>query len=121
MKKTIRDMRPVYVVGIGLHKYQRMSDATFLDLDHIEILKGPQSTFFGNNAIAGAFNLTTKQPGSTVEGYARALYGMFGDRTVEAASSVPLTDQLSVRLAAHYDGWPACGAHWRRRFADAKS
>ena len=32
MKKTIRDMRPVYVVGIGLHKYQRLSDTTFVTL-----------------------------------------------------------------------------------------
>jgi iron complex outermembrane receptor protein len=86
------------------HGRSRSSAADFFDLERFEILKGPQSTFFGNNAIAGAFNLTTKQPGSTVEGYARALYGMYGDRTVEAASSVPLTDQLSVRLAAHYDG-----------------
>ena len=32
MKKTIRDMRPVFVVGIGLHKYQHMSDTTFVTL-----------------------------------------------------------------------------------------
>ena len=32
MKKTIREMRPVYVVGIGLHKYQHMSDTTFVTL-----------------------------------------------------------------------------------------
>jgi acetyl-CoA acetyltransferase len=32
MRKTIRDMRPVYVVGIGLHKYQHMSDTTFVTL-----------------------------------------------------------------------------------------
>ena len=36
------------------HGRSRMSDATFLDLDRIEVLKGPQSTFFGNSAIAGA-------------------------------------------------------------------
>jgi acetyl-CoA acetyltransferase len=32
MKKTIRDMRPVYAVGIGLHRYQRLSEATYVDL-----------------------------------------------------------------------------------------
>src|SRR5271167_4848568 len=41
------------------HGRSRSSAADFFDLDRFEILKGPQSTFFGNNAIAGAFNLTT--------------------------------------------------------------
>jgi iron complex outermembrane recepter protein len=86
------------------HGRSRSSAADFFDLERFEILKGPQSTFFGNNAIAGAFNLTTKAPSDSLEGYARALYGMYGDRTVEAASSIPISDQLSARLAIHYDG-----------------
>src|ERR1700684_2718596 len=44
------------------HGRARITAATFLDLDHVEILKGPQSTFFGNNAIAGAFNIVSKAP-----------------------------------------------------------
>src|SRR5262249_46601199 len=47
------------------HGRSRLSGTTFLDLDRIEILKGPQSTFFGNNAIAGALNIVSKKPGKT--------------------------------------------------------
>ena len=82
----------------------RMSDATFLDLQRIEVLKGPQSTFFGNNAIAGAIRLVTAKPGDRFEGSARALYGQFGQYAVEAAAGGPLTDTLGLRVAAMTEG-----------------
>jgi iron complex outermembrane receptor protein len=78
----------------------RMSEATFLDLDRIEILKGPQSTFFGNNAIAGALNIVSKKPGDTVDGYVRALGGMFEQYALEGAVGGPITDTLQARFAA---------------------
>jgi iron complex outermembrane receptor protein len=76
-----------------------MSDATFLDLDRIEVLKGPQSTFFGNNAVAGALNIVTKKPGTNVEAQARALYGMFGQYALEGGIGGPITDILGARVA----------------------
>src|ERR1700736_413741 len=90
------------------HGRSRMSYATFLDLDHIEFLKGPQSTFFGNNAIAGALNIVTKKPGDQFEGFSRALYGMHGQYAVEGAVTVPTDDKLSIRVAGIIngtDGW----------------
>jgi outer membrane receptor protein involved in Fe transport len=42
------------------HGRSRLSSTTFLDLDRVEVLKGPQTTYFGNNAIAGALNIVTK-------------------------------------------------------------
>src|SRR5258708_2167586 len=60
------------------HGRSRMSLATFLDLDRIDVLKGPQSTFFGNNGIAGALNLVTRKPGDTFDASVRALYVRFG-------------------------------------------
>jgi outer membrane receptor protein involved in Fe transport len=86
------------------HGRSRTSAATFLDLDQIEILKGPQSTFFGNNAIAGAFNITTQKPSTGFGGTARALYGEYGEYATEAAVSGPIADTVAVRVAAIADG-----------------
>ncbi len=86
------------------HGRSRTSSATFLDLDHIEVLKGPQGTFFGNNAIAGAFNITTQAPTFTTGGTARLLYGSFGERLAEVAAGGPLNDKIAVRAVLHYDG-----------------
>lgn len=66
----------------------RIVGDTFLDLDRIEVLKGPPTTFFGNSAIAGALNIITKQPGDIFDGWVRALYGMFGQYAVEGAPLV---------------------------------
>lgn len=90
------------------HGRSRYSAATFLDLDHVEILKGPQSTFFGNSAIAGAFNIITKKPSDEFEGWARGLIGPGGSNggnyALEGAVNAPVNDQLAIRLAATYNG-----------------
>jgi iron complex outermembrane recepter protein len=82
----------------------RTSAGTFLDIDHIEILKGPQSTFFGNNAIAGALNIVTAKPGDTLDTSARLLYGMFGQYAVEGAIGGPITSTLGARVALTING-----------------
>jgi iron complex outermembrane receptor protein len=82
----------------------RSSTATFFDVNRIEVLKGPQSTFFGNNAIAGALNIATNKPGDTFDASARALYGMFGQYVVEAAVGLPINDVFSLRVAGIIDG-----------------
>ena len=87
------------------HGRSRMSAATFLDLDHLEVLKGPQSTFFGNNAIAGALNLVTKKPDEDKwDGWVRALYGMYGAYAIEGASGGPINDWLAIRVAGTFNG-----------------
>jgi len=86
------------------HGQSKNSNAVFLDLDHIEVLKGPQSTYFGNSAIAGAFNIVTKKPGNTFDGWARTLYGQFGQYALEGALGGPITDTLGARLAVTRNG-----------------
>lgn len=91
------------------HGRSRITGATFLDLDRVEILKGPQSIFFGNNAIAGALNVVTKKPGDAIEASARVLLSPTsgtngGQYAIEGAIGVPLNDWLGVRVAATYNG-----------------
>jgi len=90
------------------HGRSRTTQATFLDLDRIEVLKGPQSIFFGNNAIAGAVSIITKKPGDTLDGFARALYGEYGQYAAEGAVGGPINDKFGARAALTFnggDGW----------------
>lgn len=99
------------------HGRSRMADTTFLDLDRVEILKGPQSTFFGNNAIAGAFNIVTRKPGDSFEADARALYGRYGQYAAEAEVGGPVvTDTLRARGAAIIEGQEG----WLKNVFDGK-
>ncbi len=75
-----------------------------LDLERLEILRGPQGTLFGRNTSAGALNISTKRPNLTeVEGFANASYGNFEFIGVQAGISAPLVeDQLGVRVSGAY-------------------
>lgn len=65
------------------------------DIDHIEVLRGPQGTLFGRNALAGAVNIVAKQPSLTqATGYVNATTGAFDRRDVRAGFNVPLSDQV---------------------------
>lgn len=86
------------------HGRSRMTATTFLDTDRVEMLMGPQGTFFGNNAIAGAVNIVTNQPTRDFHGSARLLYGSFDQYVADAAIGGGLTDQLSARVALTANG-----------------
>lgn len=91
------------------HGRSRLSEGAFLDLERIEVLKGPQTTFFGNNAIAGAFNVVTKKPGANAEGYVRGLISPKGGNNsgqylLEGAATLPISEVLSFRAAGIVNG-----------------
>src|SRR3546814_12770781 len=75
-----------------------------MDLERIEVLKGRQTTYFGNNAISGALNIITKIPDFEFGGRARVLYGSYGAFAAEAAVNIPLSDRLAVRIAGLVNG-----------------
>ena len=87
----------------------RSSKMGFLDLERVEVLKGPQGILFGKNTIAGAMSITSKNPGPEAEGYIDANYEFeTEEKTVEAAYGGPLTDTFGARLAVRsssLDGW----------------
>jgi iron complex outermembrane recepter protein len=86
------------------HGRSRLSSTAFLDLDRVEVLKGPQTTYFGNNAIAGALNIVTKKPTNEFEAEWRALYGSYGQYAFEGALGIPVTEQFAIRLALADNG-----------------
>src|SRR5262249_57862906 len=67
-----------------------------LDLERVEVLKGPQGTLFGQNATGGAINLIAAKPTHTLEAGAAGSYGNFNDYTVEGFVSGPVSDTLGV-------------------------
>ncbi|ABQ70571.1 TonB-dependent receptor [Rhizorhabdus wittichii RW1] len=87
----------------------RSTQSSFLDIERVEVLKGPQSVYFGNNSIAGVFNIATRNPGDHWEGYVRGLYNFnFDNATIEGAVGGPVTDTLGIRVAGlvqRGDGW----------------
>lgn len=88
----------------------RFGRATFLDVERVEVLKGPQGALIGKNTSGGAINITTAKPTDELEGWISATYEMEANEgyTIEGAVSGPITDTFKARLAARMDdrdGW----------------
>lgn len=75
----------------------------FLDLERIEVLRGPQPILFGKNAVAGAVNMVAARPTRDFEGAIRASRDFENDDTVASLMlSGPLNDYSAARIAVHH-------------------
>ena len=90
---------PIYIDGVwfGVAQSQRLA---FLDVAQIEILKGPQPTYLGKNAIAGAIAIVGARPTQEFSANLNASYEFEAEeRAIAASISGPLSDTLRARLA----------------------
>lgn len=67
------------------------------DSERVEVLRGPQGTLYGRNAIGGSINYITKKPDQELGGEADILYGNYDWVRARAAINVPITDRISTR------------------------
>ncbi len=89
----------MYIDGVSYGRAQ-LSRAPFLDLERVEVLRGPQNILFGKNSIAGALSITTAKPSEEFEGSVTALYEPdHGEKVFDLVLSGPLTDAVGARLA----------------------
>jgi outer membrane receptor protein involved in Fe transport len=93
-----------FLDGVYRGRSRDIREAIF-DLDRIELLRGPQTTFFGNNTIAGALNLISRKPGDVYQANGSVYYSPnFGEYSAELGADVPVSDRLSFRIAARQSG-----------------
>jgi len=88
--------------------YSRAGEAfsDLVDIDRIEVLRGPQGTLFGKNASAGVINIVTKRPGKDFGGFAEAAYYTNGNEyRARAGVDLPLGERAAARVTGFYGNY----------------
>ncbi|MGB0921412.1 MAG: TonB-dependent receptor [Alphaproteobacteria bacterium] len=88
----------IYVDEMNI-PYSALSVGANLDVDRVEVVKGPQGTLYGRNTTGGAVNYVARKPGDEWEFGARTELRRFWTSDVEAYAGGPITDRLGMRLA----------------------
>jgi len=99
---SVEQSAPIFVDGVTFGRGS-MIDIAFLDVERIEVLNGPQPISFGQNAVAGAFSVTTKKPTAEWEGNITAEAGNFGRLSFEGGVGGPISDTWGIRVAGQWD------------------
>jgi iron complex outermembrane receptor protein len=88
----------VYLDGVYLGQSPAINQE-LIDLERIEILRGPQGTLFGKNNVAGAISLVSKKPADELEGRVSATMGTLGTLELNGTVSVPLGDRVRSKFS----------------------
>lgn len=107
--------------------YSRIRGTQFdlLDLERVEVLRGPQGTLYGKNTIGGALKLVSRRPGQEFRARGSVAYGDYDLIDVQAAISGPVSETLALGLSALHSergGYvtdPATGAEYNDKNSSA--
>jgi iron complex outermembrane recepter protein len=91
----------IYVDGVYLSRSIGQA-LDLIDIERIEVLRGPQGTLFGRNTIGGAINISTRRPGDEVSGSVSAQTGTDFDTILKAYVNGPLSDRLRAGASVLY-------------------
>lgn len=103
-----KEFLPTVDPGVGLYVdgvYIARSVGGILDLldvERVEVLKGPQGTLFGRNTIGGAISITTKKPHDQLEGTVSATYGTDERINLKGSVNLPVSDKFFSKFAVAY-------------------
>jgi iron complex outermembrane receptor protein len=87
---------PIGMDGFFSNRTYALTESVY-DLERVEVLRGPQGTLYGRNAIGGVVNYITQKPGKDFDGYAYITGGSFKTLNTEGAVNIPLNDGVQVR------------------------
>lgn len=87
-----------YIDGVYIAR-PAFATLDFIDVEQIEVLRGPQGTLFGKNTTSGAFNITTRKPSFKPGATFEASYGNYGYIQAKASITGPLTKKIAARLS----------------------
>ena len=102
------DFDPAFEPGVGLYiddvYYPRLTGANFdlMDVERVEVLRGPQGTLEGRNSEGGAIRFVTRKPTGDGGGYVSATYGSRQRINLRASSDFKFTDHLTGRLSGTF-------------------
>jgi len=116
------DSIEIYIRGIGSNNDTEVGDpavafnvdgvytgrpsgagGTFFDINRVEVLRGPQGTLYGRNAIGGAVNVISNDPTQKYEADGAVTFGNYSDLNTDGVLNIPITDDFAIRAAFHTD------------------